>query len=359
MFNPFRREFPTGLVPDLERDNDPRNLLYEDIAPMSGADIPDEGDVEKGSWTLDQALTNSCTCHSTVHDINQVLGKQLSPRYVYHRIKTDPKYPSSQLEHGAYMVDSVKVMCDEGIPDYAICPNNSNDSDQAYINFTPTVSLEESAKANKGGAYVYVTSGRDHSVKCAQIVRYMYEQQRPVKVGITWRGSFNAARKNGIVPVEEPTGGIAGHDMLAVAWKKIGRDEYIGFRNSWGPRWGDKGRIWIPRKYLKISAGIAYYSKEKIVVPPKPEVRDVYLEKFKASELRKALYEKFPLNVSAGSAAANTMARAYAGRTWLVLVQAVSYKGWTITDVINALYAISRNKTESKAFSFDFNQVKV
>jgi len=359
MFNFLRKELPTGLIPQPEADNDPRNLLYDDIAPMSGDDIPDSGDIEKGSWTLNQGHTTACTCHSTVHAINQVIGVQLSPRYVFHKIKTDSKYASSTLPQGCYMIDSVKFMCNEGIAEYAVCQNVSTEGDKEYIGFTPTITLDESAKRNKGGAYVYVTSSTDDAFKCAQIVRFLFTEQKPVKVGIAWYSSFNAARKGGVVPPTPPTGNHTGHDILAVAWKKIGGVEYIGFRNSWGNGWGDNGRVWIPRKHLKISAGIAFLPPAQVVIPPKVENRDIHLEKYKASELRKALYEKFPLEVEQGAREANTVARAWCGQHWLILVQAISYKGWSIVDVINFLYALSRKKTTTKAYLFDFNKVKV
>lgn len=358
MFNFLRKEQPTGMIPDPQRDNDPRNLLYDDIAPMSGADVPVSGDVEKESWTLNQDHTTACTCHSTVHALFQVTGQKLSPRYAFREIKTNPKYPSSQLPNGAYMIDSVKFALNEGLPSYDICPNYGTESDAAYLNFAPTVSVTEDAKLNKGGAYVYVTSGNDNAFKCAQIRRYMHEQGKPVKVGITWHSSFNQARKGGVVPVTTPTGKTVGHDMLAVAWDVIGGHEYIGFRNSFGEKWGDKGRIWIPCSLLRISAGIAIIPPAQVIVPPKVENRDIHLETYNASKLRKVLYEKFPLEVAPDARAKNTIARSFAGKNWLVLVQAISYRGWSITDVINHAYALSRNKKESTAFRFDFNQYK-
>lgn len=354
----FRKELTTGCIPDPARDNDPRNLLYDDIAPMSGNEIPDDGDIEEDKWTLNQNRTTSCTCHSTVTLINQTMGKKLSPRYAFKRIKTDAKYPSSMLPTGAYMVDSVKLAINEGLPAYDICPNANTTSDQEYLNFTPTESLRQDAKTNTGGAYVYVATGNDNAFKCAQIVRYMYEQKKPIKVGMTWYKSFNEARKGGVVPPTPPSGNTSGHDMMCVAWKKINGEEYLGFRNSWGDAWGDKGRIWIPRKYLRISAGIAMIPPEKVIMPEKIEERDYELERYKASLLRKAIYEKFPLNVSDSALKTNTIARSLAGTQWLLLVQAVSYREYTNTDVINYLYARSRNKTSTKAYSFDFTKNK-
>lgn len=361
----LRKQPETGMIFDDVQDNDPRNLLYDDFAPLAGEqDIPNEGDVEKGSWTLNQNKTTACTCHSTVHAINQVLGRELSARYAFYKIKTDPKYRSSQLPYGAYMIDSIKLMIDEGIAEYFIAQNLSTESDKAYLAYSPTVTVTESAKRNKGGAYLYVTSGSDNLVKFDSIRRYMFEQQKPVKVGVQWRGSFNAARKGGIVPVEQPTGSTSGHDMLAVAWKRINGHEYLGFRNSWGPSWGDNGRIWLPKGFFKISAAIAYLPPEvvkkvELVIPDKMPNRDYVKEKYMAQEIRRAVYAKFPLDVNLKAAKANEVARALMGSQWLLIVQAITYRGWTITDLVNFLYARSRNKTDSKAFNLDLSQNKV
>jgi hypothetical protein len=256
------------------------------------------------------------------------------------------------------MLDSIKLWIDGGLPSYDLCPNAGTDSDAAYLNFTPSVSLKADASLNKGGAYVYVATGNDNAFKCAQLIRYMHEQGKGVKVGLTWYGSFNQARKGGIVPVTPPSGSTGGHDMLCVAWREINGHQYLGFRNSWGETWGDKGRIWIPVAHIRGITGIGVLPPEQVVVPPKVENRDYYLEVHKASDLRKVLYEKFPLDVNSKAQAAKTVARSWAGRNWLVLVQAVCYRGWSNTDVINFLYALSRGKKDTKAYSFDFNKYK-
>src|SRR3990167_6732500 len=149
----------TGMVPNLEADDDPRNLRYEDLMQMAGeVEMPESGDIENYDWTLNQNRTLSCTCHSTVHAINSMTGKKLSARYAYTKIKTDPKYPSSRLDHGAYMVDSLKLMANEGIPDYELAENVSMESDEAYTKLVVTDEMLKSAERNKGGQYIYVTS---------------------------------------------------------------------------------------------------------------------------------------------------------------------------------------------------------
>lgn len=329
--------------------------------------MPASGDVEKNPWTLYQGQSSSCTCHSSVAAFyNREVNAQLSPRFAFKRIKTDKKYASSSLFWGAYMRDSLLLKINEGICEYTICPNAGTSSDKDFLGFTITSAMEESAKRFKGGSYIYVTNGsRSHDEKFDDIVRFMAEQNDGVKVGMTWRPSFNDARRTGIVPVSAPSGDTLGHDMYAVAWKRINGHEYLGFRNSFGKDWGDKGRIWIPKGILRISSAIAYISPEKPayddIIQPAPvptEQKDVFLEQSNAQELRKMLLRDFPLDVNLPAQEANMVARALAGKWWLVLPKAVSYRGWTITDVKNWLYAQSRNKTTTIAYSFDFTKQK-
>lgn len=363
MFNFLRKEEQTtGLIFNPEHDNDPRNIRWEDIMPLAGQEVPESGDVEKGNWTLNQVLTTACSCHSTVYKYNQEKEKRLSPRYAFYTIKTDSKYPSSQLPHGAYMVDSLKLLVNEGICSYELYPNMYEGSDADYLHFPPPYSAKEDAGKNKGGSYVYVVSTGDDATKFDAIRSYLATSGKSCKVGIVWRTSFNNARKTGLVPAEAATGNAVGHDMLAVAWKRINGQEYLGFRNSFGPTWGDAGRIWLPKGFFKIQSAITYLPPAEaleIVKPVVVENRDYFLEKSNAQKLRAAIYEKFPLAVATEAHDANYEARALMGRMWLVIVMAVTYFGFTNTDIINFLYARSRKKTDTKAYSLDLTKKKV
>jgi len=70
------------------------------------------------------------------------------------------------------------------------------------------------------------------------------------------------------------------------------------------------------------------------------------------------LYEVFPFNVEILAKSNNEAARAIAGRNWLLIVQAVTYRGYTVKDIENYLYAQSRNKTGTKAYNFDLTRNK-
>lgn len=374
-FSLFQPEITTGLVENPEQDGDPRNLTFDEIAPLGGvAEVPESGDIEKGDWTLNQAKTSSCTCHSSVYSFNQATGWQLSPRYAFHQIKTDPKYPSSQLGWGAFLVDSLKLMINEGICEYKLAPNESTNSDDAYKALPISPAMEESAKRHKGGSYVYITtSAKDNLTRFDDIVSQLaYQMSLPpgkrtgVKTGVTWRGSFNTqARIGGVVRPETPTGTSSGHDILAVAWKRINGHEYLGFRNSFGPTWGDKGRVWLPKGFFIISSAITYLppaeTKEMEIVIPKPvdeSLRNKHKERANAQELTALVELKFPLDVNKEARSMNASAVSEFGTKKLLFIQAVSYLGWTFTDIINYLYARSRGKTKEKAFNLDFSKQK-
>lgn len=357
-----------GFVPNPQHEEDPRNLRYDEVSPLGGQEIPLSGDIERAPWTLNQGHSSSCTCHSTVAALHNQRDKTdlfFSPRYAFKKIKSSPKYASSQLTWGAYMRDSLLLKINEGICEYSLCPNTGTDNDQAFLNFTITPSMEGNALNFTGGSYIYVTDGsKTDEQKFDDIVRYMAEQGEGVKVGVTWRSSFNDARKTGIVPVVMPSGDLVGHDMFAVAWKVINGHPYIGFRNSFGATWGDKGRVWLPRGFFKIQSAMAYIAPQKplsdeIKKPTSvPDEKNSYIEQANAVLLRRMLLKDFPLDVNLPAQEANMAARSLAGKLWLVLPKAITYGGWTVVDVRNWLWARSRNLAKNKAFDLDFTSVR-
>jgi len=360
----FQQEERFGLVFNPEQENDPRNLRYEDLAPLGG-EIPEFGDVEIDPITYNQGSVAACTTHSTAHAVRQVMRIAVSPRYAWNRIKTDSKYPSSQLSWGAFMIDSIKLQINEGICDYDLAPNEFTNDPAKYLDLKVTDEMKRNAETNKGGAYLFVTSGAKNSLdKFDDIVLYLAGRGAPVKVAVNWFSSYNRVRyTGGVVPTTIPTGKYVGHDMLAVAWKRINGHEYLAFRNSYGSAWGDKGRVWLPKGFFDPRSAIAVLNTIErdaldILIPVPEKDRNIFKEKFAADELRRILYAKFPLSVAHGAKTANNEARALAGRMWLLLVQAVTYRGFTNTDVINFLYARSRNKTATKAYSLDFSKTK-
>jgi len=359
-----------GFVINEEHDSDPRNLCYDEISSGENyVNIPSEGRVDhfKPKVVLNQDRTSSCTCHAAVHCQYQSHGKLVSPRHLYWRIKTDPKYPSSNLDYGAYLRDSMKAMVEEGGADYDLAPNAETHSEERYINlFTESLKIQKSAEKNIGGAYVYPTRAQNSDMIFDAIIKFMYEQKRPVQIGMKWYKEYNGYRKHGIVPVKWADGKWSGHAMTAVAWKKIDGHMYLGCLNSWGEGWGDNGMIWLPRTYAKIHSALAYLPPHKIEevkveIPDKKiekKDRNIHKERASAQELKEMIDATFPDEGTEDTKRRNASARGIAGKKWLVLIQAVCYRDFTPRDVINFLWAQSREQEDKPAYHIDFTKMR-
>ena len=124
----------------------------------------------------------------------------------------------------------------------------------------------------------------------------------------------------------------------------------------------DKGMIWLPRTYAQIHSALAYLpphkvEENKIVVPStKVEKRNLHKERANAQELREMIEATFPDEGTSDAKRRNAVARGIAGTKWLVLVPAVCYRGYTFKDVINHLWAQSRDLENELAYNIDFNK---
>ena len=331
---PFTKpDQPTGALFNEEDLNDPRNLAYDEInTPMAfGAGIPEEGDIRaRRMEPFNQGRTSSCTCQGVAGAIFETEGKLVSPRYAYSRIKTDPAYPSSRIDYGGYMIDPIKLKIKEGICSYELLPNDNTTSDAAFITREINDVQRESAAKNKGGSYVYATTTRGSEAIFDATVRYMWEQKRPVVLGVTWKqrwDGYKQTRKTGVFPARLVEGPGTGHVILAVAWKTIDGEPYVGCVNSWGKWWGDNGMVWFPRNYTKFHSPIAYippikekdFKIEKDVDVELPE-RNKHKERANAQELTALVDKKFPMDVGVTARTRNKVARDKFGREKLMLV---------------------------------------
>lgn len=74
----------------------------------------------------------------------------------------------------------------------------------------------------------------------------------PIIFGMALFESFDKQKKAGLVPMPTPNevgrASHGGHAMLCVGYSD--KDQVFIVRNSWGPKWGDKGYCYIPYRYL-------------------------------------------------------------------------------------------------------------
>ncbi len=167
------------------------------------------------------------------------------------------------------------------------------------------------------------------------IKKTIWERKMPVVIG-TWWKKYSQVEKDGTLRMSGPD--AFGHALLATGYDD--KRERLEFMNWWGEGWGDGGFAQLPYGTPIFSQGWTSTDlpNEDIVTeaPAKMERRDLGKEQRNALMLQQAVYRTF---------APTDRARALAAREWFRLVAAVSYHGFTFTDVVNDLYARSRGRS--------------
>jgi len=303
---------------------DARDLRYEEIAGAPISVLPKKIRLPLGQKIKNQGRTSSCGVQASSLASGIQLLNQLSARYAFKIIKNDPAYPSSKLPWGQYTRDAAKIAV-AGICLESLAPEKNIHSDKAYLNFDIDSVMSLSASKNRADAYVRVDNqfGNDFNL----VKRFIWEQKRPVIVAMPWYKSYNKAKKTGVLP--SPEGSSLGHIVVCIGWDN---DDYI-MVNSFGDQWGTDGTFKM-NKMLQTYDCWGIIKKDLVFIPGEKIIRrDIELEKKKAFGMQKFLYWKF---------ATYDRARGVAGKEWLLIVQAITYRGYSYVDVVNYCYAKSR-----------------
>lgn len=174
----------------------------------------------------------------------------------------------------------------------------------------------------------------DRGLEVEGITNMLWTIKTPVVIGIDVYDNFQPD-SDGIIPRPQSNSKLLyGHAMTVVGFDD---DEHLlQVLNSWGRGWGKDGYCYLPYNFPLYATAWTGYDMEN---PPLPSseiaARDLAKEQRNAELLKAAIYKAF---------AATDRARLIAAKNWFVYVEAISYKGFSIIDVINDCYSISRNK---------------
>lgn len=364
-------EFEFGLVENPAQDEDPRNVLYSEIALGALAFEeelrPKSLSLERPVTILNQGKSDTCVAHTGAHALGQINNKVYSPRFPWKTLKEDTSYPSSKLSWGAYLADIAKFMQKNGMVTIDLLPNEPTDNQEAYRNFITTPAMERAAEDNRIGGYAFVAQGNDDLAKFDAIVDYLARERRSLLGSVTWRTSFNDARKGGIVPPQAPTGKQVGHAMAIDGYTIINNHEYLEYCNSWGREWGKNGKLFLPKGFYRITGAIGLLPLIVQPEPQKPILRNKAREQANALDMRNWLYARFPerkdpisnkVLFQTDADYRNAKIRGLAGTHWPVLVNAVTYLGYSHNDVYAWLEATVDGNKLARAYSFDFTKTR-
>ncbi|MCK5867219.1 MAG: C1 family peptidase [Mycoplasmataceae bacterium] len=150
-------------------------------------------------------------------------------------------------------------------------------------NVEPKTGAIEDANNRKIKGYFKIPIGEK-----AKIQALLQDQSLAFSLAI--HSKFYEAKEDGIVPTEgyfeSPKQG--GHAMTLVGWKEIEGVLHWEFQNSWGPRWGDKGHVYISAEVCeKAAISDCYY-----LVQQGEQKRNIMFGENK-KKVKKALLLKF------------------------------------------------------------------
>lgn len=187
----------------------------------------------------DQGSLGSCTANAAVaaRIMLNKLKVDLSRLFQYYQERVIEK--DVNQDGGAQMRDIGKA-----IATYGICEESYFPYDVTKFTKAPTAAAKTNALKYKIKSY-YAVKTTD------EIKQVIALQQQPVLIGIDVYESFESDKvaANGIVPLPKKTEKLlGGHAVLVVGYDDA--KKWFIVRNSWGPKWGDKGYFYLPYTYF-------------------------------------------------------------------------------------------------------------
>jgi hypothetical protein len=194
----------------------------------------------------DQGETNSCVANA-VAGAYEYLMKRYLGQSAYDVSRMFIYYNARTLEDDSRVEDEGSFICDaiEGLKQYGACSEESWPFDEESVNEEPDEDAYEEASQFLIEDTAIVTAD-------LQDWKQVLAEGYPIIFGISLFNSFDKQRKPGLVPMpsdkESSRESHGGHAMLCVGYSD--HDQVFIVRNSWGPKWGDKGYCYIPYRYL-------------------------------------------------------------------------------------------------------------
>jgi C1A family cysteine protease len=191
----------------------------------------------------DQSAVNSCAANAVV-GIYEFLARRalgqsadISRLFVYWNAR---RVDNIRGDKGSTMTGNIRALQELGACTEETWPYQPN-----LVNKEP--SAEAFAEAER-----FRLEEADRVPINLRAMKHCLAEGFPFAFGLVLFKSFDRAGHAGVVPLpgRAETGREAHgcHAMLAVGYSD--RDEVFVVRNSWGPRWGDKGYCYIPYAYM-------------------------------------------------------------------------------------------------------------
>lgn len=221
-----------NVVKDKE---DKRDYIFTAVAPKASSTV----DMRKWAGIIeDQGALGSCTAQAISSAVEIILTQQkrmteISRLFIYYNTRL--LEGTVNYDSGAYLRDGIKSCYTWGAAKESVWPYNTR-----QYTVRPPLNAYNDAVKYKLTQYQRVLDF--NGVKNALALNY------PVVAGFLVYSSFlgSGVASNGMMPVPNPKREqlLGGHAIVIVGYNDA-RKVFI-CKNSWGPKWGDKGYFYMP-----------------------------------------------------------------------------------------------------------------
>jgi len=239
---PRKSKHLRGWIPDLP---DHRDFLYAELRP-SGLRLPKSVNLQSGmSPVEDQGRIGSCTANALAGALEFLELKNgqplvdLSRLFIYYNERAIEHTVSS--DSGAMIRDGIKSLVSQGV-----CPEEKWPYVVSAFTKKPSAGCYAAAKKHTIRSYHRIVSLND--------MRACLAEGYPFVFGFSVYENFESAAvaKTGVLNMPKPhERQMGGHAVCAVGYDDKAKRVLV--RNSWGPKWGQKGHFTMPYDYIASS----------------------------------------------------------------------------------------------------------
>lgn len=222
-------------------------------------DLPESVDLRnKFPAVYDQGTLGSCTANAVVAAYQYLNKKHYGSRlFLYYNTRMLDK--TINYDAGSTLTQTINAA-----KKYGICQDNNWAYSPSRFKIRPKIAAYTNARP-------FVIQESEPIMPTITQLKACLAEGYPFICGILVYSSFMSAevRSTGRVPL--PQSGeeiIGGHAIVCVGYNK---DGWI-MRNSWGPRWGDRGHFYLPYSYLIDEMACDFWKITKVYNPSDKKV---------------------------------------------------------------------------------------
>jgi C1A family cysteine protease len=231
---------------------DPRDLLFSASPVLTAKPLPKSADLRPGCPPVyDQGQVGSCTGNAVAGSFEFSQKKQMledfmpSRLFIYYNERL--MEGTTDEDSGAQIRDGIKSVVKQGVPAESDWPYSE---DMGIVTKKPSALAYTNALQHKVISYHRISSRTADGA--LRLMKACLADGYPFVFGFTVYSAFESdeVAKTGILkmPNKKKEEIVGGHAVLAVGYDN--KKKAVLVRNSWGPKWGQKGYFWMPYAYI-------------------------------------------------------------------------------------------------------------